>query len=118
TTGGAEVFLYTLTNELGYAVSITNYGSAITALKTPDRDGVFGDIVLGFETLDDYVRNPRYFGALIGRHANRIGKGGFSLNGVDYQLGRNNGANHLHGSFNGFDKCVWTATENGNVLQL
>lgn len=118
TTGGAEVYLYTLTNELGYEVSITTYGGAITALKTPDRDGVFGDIVLGYETLDDYVRNPRYFGALIGRHANRIAAGRFSLNGVDYQLGRNNGANHLHGGFNGFDKCVWTATENGNVLHL
>ena len=118
TTAGAEVYLYTLTNELGYEVSIITYGGAITALKTPDREGVFGDIVLGYETLDDYVRNPRYFGALIGRHANRIAGGRFSLNGVEYQLGRNNGANHLHGGFNGFDKRVWTATENGNALHL
>lgn len=118
TTAGAEVYLYTLTNELGYEVSITTYGGAITALKVPDRDDVFGDIVLGYETLDDYVRNPRYFGALIGRHANRIADGRFSLNGVDYQLGRNNGANHLHGGFNGFDKRVWNATEDGNVLRL
>ena len=63
TTAGAEVYLYTLTNELGYEVSIINYGGAITALKIPDREGVFGDIVLGYETLDDYVRNPRYLGA-------------------------------------------------------
>lgn len=118
TTGGAEVYLYTLTNELGYAVSITTYGGAITALKTPDRHGVFGDIVLGFDTLDDYVRNLRYFGALIGRHANRIADGRFTLNGVEYQLGRNNGANHLHGGFQGFDKRVWSAMEDGNVLRL
>lgn len=108
---GAEVFLYTLTNDLGYEVAIINYGGAITSLKVPDRRGVLGDIVLGFETLDDYVRNPRYFGALIGRHANRIALGKFSLNGVEYQLDQNNGVNHLHGGSNGFDKRVWNASE-------
>ena len=118
TTAGAEVYLYTLTNELGYEVSIINYGGAITALKIPDREGIFGDIVLGYEKLDDYVKNPRYVGACIGRHANRIAQGRFSLNGVEYQLGKNNGANHLHGGFQGFDKRVWNATEDGNVLQL
>lgn len=119
TTGGAEVYLYTLTNDLGYEVSITTYGCAITTLKAPDRDGVFGDIVLGYETLDDYVRNPRFLGAsCIGRHANRIAEGRFCLNGVDYQLGRNNGPNHLHGGFQGFDKRVWSATEDGSVLRL
>jgi len=118
TTAGAEVYLYTLTNELGYEVSIAAYGASITTLKVPGRNGVFGDIVLGYDTLDDYVTNPRYFGACIGRHANRIAEGRFSLNGVDYQLGRNNGANHLHGGFNGFDKRVWSATEDGNVLRL
>ncbi|HEX7329854.1 MAG TPA: aldose epimerase family protein [Pyrinomonadaceae bacterium] len=118
TTAGAEVHLYTLTNELGYEVSIINYGAAITALKIPDREGVFGDIVLGYEKLDDYVKNPRYVGACVGRHANRIAQGRFSLNGVEYQLGKNNGANHLHGGFQGFDKRVWNATEDGNVLRL
>ena len=108
---GAEVYLYTLTNDLGLQVAIINYGGAITLLRVPDRDGVLGDIVLGFETLDEYVRNPRYFGALIGRHANRIALGRFSLNGVEYQLDQNNGVNHLHGGFKGFDKRVWNATE-------
>ena len=108
---GTEVFLYTLTSDLGVEASIINYGGAITSLKVPDRRGVFGDIVLGYETIDDYVTNPRYFGALIGRHANRIGRGKFSLNGVEYQLDQNNGVNHLHGGFNGFDKRVWDATE-------
>lgn len=115
---GAEVLLYTLTNDRGFEVSIITYGGAITSLKIPDRNGVFGDIVLGYETLDDYVRNPRYFGALIGRHANRIGMGKFSLNGVDYQLPQNNGVNHLHGGFKGFDKRIWSASEDGSVLRL
>lgn len=110
--------IYTLTNSLGFAVSITNYGGAITSLKTPDRRGEFGEIVLSYETIDDYVRNPRYMGALIGRHANRIARGRFSLNGVEYQLPCNNGANHLHGGFHGFDKRVWNATEDGEVLRL
>ena len=100
---GVDVFLFTLTNSHGLEVSIINYGGAITSLKVPDRNGEFGDIVLGYETLDDYVRSPRYLGALIGRHANRIAEGKFSLNGVNYQLEQNNGANHLHGGFNGFE---------------
>jgi aldose 1-epimerase len=112
------LFTYTLSNSLGFEVSITNYGGAITSLKTPDRHGDFGDIVLAYETLDDYVRNPRYFGALIGRHANRIARGRFSLNGIEYQLPCNNGHNHLHGGFKGFDKRVWDVSQDGNVLQL
>ena len=115
-TNGLSIF--TLTNPLGFEVSVTNYGGAITSLKTPDRDGNAGEIVLGFESLDDYVRNPRYFGALIGRHANRIARGRFSLNGVEYQLPCNNGANHLHGGFNGFDKRLWDVRESENTLHL
>lgn len=115
---GVEVDLYSLTNDQGVEVSIITYGGAITSLKVPDRNGVPGDIVLGYETLDDYVRNPRYVGALIGRHANRIGMGKFSLNGVGYQLPQNNGVNHLHGGFNGFDKRVWDASDDGIVLRL
>ena len=115
---GVEVDLYTLTNDQGFEASIITYGGAITSLKVPDRNGVLGDIVLGYETLDEYVKNPRYFGALIGRHANRIGMGKFSLNGVDYQLPQNNGVNHLHGGFNGFDKRVWDASDDGIVLRL
>ncbi len=118
TTAGAEVYRYTLTNDLAYNVSIITYGGAITSLWAPDRNGTFGDIVLGFESLEDYVSNPRYFGALIGRHANRIAQGRFTLNGVEYQLPRNNGANHLHGGFNGFDKRVWNAREGDDVLHL
>jgi len=111
-------FVYTLRNAFGFEVSITDYGGAITSLKTPDRHGTFGDIVLGFKTLEEYVQQSRYFGALIGRHANRIANGKFSLNGVEYQLPKNNGANHLHGGFKGFDKRVWNVREDGNTLHL
>jgi len=113
-----EVYLYTLKHQSGFEVSITTYGGAICSLKTPDRNGNLGDIVLGFESLDDYATNPRYFGPLIGRHANRIARGRFSLNGVEYRLPCNNGPNHLHGGFKGFDKRVWNASESGNVLHL
>jgi aldose 1-epimerase len=102
----------------GIEVSVIPYGGAITSLKTRDRHGKLVDIVLGYDTVDDYVRNPRYVGALIGRHANRIADGRFSLNGVEYQLPQNNGPNHLHGGFNGFDKRVWKVRENGNTLHL
>ena len=117
-TADADVYRYDLNNERGYHVCVINYGGAITSLWTPDRNGSFGDIVLGFDSLEAYVSNPRYFGPLIGRHANRIAQGRFTLNGVEYQLPRNNGANHLHGGFKGFDKRVWNATEDGDVLRL
>lgn len=115
---GEAAYLYTLRNENGVEVSITNYGGAVTSIKTPDRNGVFGDIVLGYETLDEYVKNPHYLGALIGRHANRIGRGKFSLNGVAYQLAQNNGANHLHGGAKGFDRRTWRATGTSSGLRL
>ena len=119
TADGVEVYLYTLTDPGGLNTSITTYGGAITSLNTLDRNGTPGDIVLGYETLAEYARNPRYFGALIGRHANRLAKGRFSLNGSDYQLEQNNGANHLHGGSYGFDKRVWTACEgSGDFLRL
>jgi len=113
------VDLYTLANVRGFEVSITNYGGAIVSLKAPDRNGTFADVVLGFDTLEEYVANPRFFGALIGRHANRIASGRFLLDGVEYQLTPNNGVNHLHGG-KGFDKRVWTVTDqaDGDALRL
>jgi aldose 1-epimerase len=110
-TDGQEVSLYTLTSERGLEATITNYGGAVVSLKTPDRNGRFADIVLGYDTLEDYVRNPRYFGGLIGRHANRIDHGRFVLNGTQVQLTQNNGVNHLHGGFQGFDKRLWTVVD-------
>ena len=115
---GEEVYLYTLRNNHGVEVSITNYGGAITSILAPDRNGVFGDVVLGYDTLDDYMKNPRYLSALIGRFANRIDRGRFSLDGVEYQLAQNNGENHLHGGPKGFDKRVWNASETPAGLHL
>jgi aldose 1-epimerase len=115
---GEDVYLFTLKNSNGVEVSITNFGGAITSILAPDRNGDFADVVLGYDTLDEYVKNPRYFGALIGRYANRIAGGKFSLNGIEYQLAQNNGANHLHGGTKGFDKRVWTATETADHLHL
>ena len=117
-TDGQQVSLYTLTNERGFEVTITNYGGAVVSLKTPDRNGRFCDVVLGFETLEDYIHNPRYFGGLIGRHANRIDHGRFSLGGTQYQLTQNNGVNHLHGGFRGFDKRVWQVKDDSSILRL
>jgi aldose 1-epimerase len=86
------------------------YGAVIVALHTPDRDGRAGDVVLGFDTLDEYVAHSPYFGALIGRYGNRIARGRFTLDGASYRLSTNDGVNHLHGGVLGFDKMVWNAT--------
>ncbi len=88
---------------------ITNYGGIVVSLTAPDRDGKYADVVLGYNDLDSYMRPPfPYFGAIIGRYGNRIAKGRFTLNGVEYKLAVNNGENHLHGGLKGFDKVVWT----------
>src|SRR5437588_409296 len=120
---GRDVFIYTLTNARGAEARITNYGGIVVSLKMPDRNGKFDDIVLGYETLDGYLKNNSpYFGALIGRYGNRIAKGRFTLNGVEYKLATNNGENHLHGGIRGFDKVVWDAkpqrTKAGAALEL
>ena len=118
TSEGTNVDIYTLSNQQGLEVAITNYGGTITSIKVPDRAGNVGDVVLGYETLDDYIKNPRYFGCLVGRHANRIAQGRFILNANQYQLAQNNGANHLHGGYKGFDKVVWSAKETADGLEL
>ncbi len=106
---GTTVDLYTLTNKNGLQAQITNYGGIVVTLKTPDARGRMADIVLGYDDLRGYVNDTSYFGALIGRFANRIAGGKFSLQGVEYQLARNNGVNHLHGGTRGFNKVVWQA---------
>jgi aldose 1-epimerase len=106
---GQPVDLYTLTNASGMTVKITNYGGIVTSLQVPDKNGKFDDVVLGFDTLDQYLEGHPYFGALVGRYGNRIAKGKFTLNGTEYQLAANNGENHLHGGIKGFDKVVWNA---------
>jgi len=114
TTDGAIVDQYTLKNSNGMEVSIISYGGIITSWKTKDRDGNYRDIVLGFNNLSDYETISPYFGALIGRYGNRIRKGKFNLDGVEYNLAVNNGENHLHGGLKGFDKVIWDVEEEVN----
>jgi aldose 1-epimerase len=111
TEAGENVDLYTLRNTHGVEATITNFGGIVVSLKVPDRNGKFDDVVLGFKDLDSYLKPGPYFGALIGRYGNRIARGRFTLNGVEYKLAVNNGENHLHGGIKGFDKVVWTGKE-------
>jgi len=107
TSDGRGVNLYTLTNTNGLKARITNYGAILVSLEVPDRNGRLADITLGFDTLEGYLKGHPYFGATVGRYANRIGKAKFVLDGVEYKLAANNGENHLHGGIKGFDKVVW-----------
>jgi aldose 1-epimerase len=115
TAGGEDVYEYTLTNTKGMEVKIITYGGIITAVNVPDRKHKMTDIALGFNNLNDYeTLNSPYFGAIIGRYGNRIANGVFTLDGVTYCLDANNGPNSLHGGGKGFDKQVWTVTEEIN----
>jgi aldose 1-epimerase len=108
---GRVVERFTLANGNGMEVTIMTYGATIVSLEVPDRDGAPGDVVLGYDSLDGYLRASPYFGAVVGRYGNRIARGRFSLDGKTYQLATNNGANHLHGGVTGFDKVVWDGHE-------
>ena len=113
---GKEVILFSFQNNNGLTAKITNYGGIITYLSVPDKNGNFDNIVLGFDSLEEYTSQKYlagcpYLGAIIGRYANRIGNGKFSLQGKEYKLVQNNGPNHLHGGTTGFDKVVWKADE-------
>ena len=108
---GTETTLYTLTNTNGVSVSITNYGGRITSIKVPDKKGVMGDIVLGYDSVAGYVADNSYQGSLVGRYANRIAKGQFVLDGKPYALACNNAPNHLHGGVAGFDRKIWDVKE-------
>ena len=106
---GASVEEFTLTNAHGIEVRAITYGAIITVIRTPDRSGKLADIVFGFDSLEGYLAQSPYFGAIVGRFANRIAHGQFSLDGVTYHLATNNGPNSLHGGLRGFDKVLWTA---------
>jgi aldose 1-epimerase len=112
---GTLAQLFTLTNAHGLRATITDYGGIVTSLLAPDRHGQLGDVVLGYDSLAGYLDDGgTYFGALVGRYANRIAHGRFELDGQVYQLATNNGPNHLHGGRHGFDKVQWQAhTEMG-----
>ncbi len=108
---GKEVSLFTLQNRQNTTAKIITYGGIVTSILTPDKSGKPDDVVLGFNSLEDYLGGHPYFGAIIGRYGNRIAKGRFLLNGKEYRLAINDGQNHLHGGLVGFDKVVWEAEE-------
>ena len=115
TAAGEKVTKYFLENKDGIQVDIITYGGRITSLRTPDKNGTMKNVVLGFDSIEQYEKDNPFFGALIGRYGNRIAKGKFSLDGTEYTLAQNNGANSLHGGVQGFDKKVWEAkTEEGD----
>lgn len=119
TPEGAEVTLFTLKNRNGMKAEIMNYGGIIVSLYVPDKDGKTSDVVLGCDDLEGYIKMSPFFGAIIGRHANRIENACFVLNGKEYKLLKNNGNNHLHGGAKGFDKVIWDVLEsNANTLKL
>ncbi len=105
--GGEEVSRYTLENRNGMQVRVMDYGATITHLFVPGRENDPGDVVLGFDRLEDYLGDQPYFGAVCGRFCNRIGGSSFVIDGTRYSLSANEGANHLHGGFRGFDKQLW-----------
>jgi aldose 1-epimerase len=109
TPAGDTVEVVTLTNRNGVEVRAMTYGAIIVSLRVPDRAGQLADVVLGFDSLDGYLEDSPYFGAIVGRYANRIANGKFTLDGTTYSLATNNGPNHLHGGVRGFDKIVWDA---------
>ncbi|MEQ8472477.1 MAG: aldose epimerase family protein [Marinoscillum sp.] len=119
---GQKVTQFTMTNSSGMEAKVISYGGIITSLTAPDKSGKFEDIVLGYDSLEGYLEASPYFGAIIGRYGNRIAKGKFFLDSVEYDLAVNNIGNHLHGGLTGFDKVNWDVaevpTENGVALEL
>lgn len=105
--GTKRIGLYTLRNKNGLQAQITNYGAKVVSLNVPDKEGVVKDIVLGFSTLDEWLEKETYFNAIIGRYANRIKDGRFTLDGTTYQLPVNNGTNSLHGGIHGWNEKIW-----------
>jgi aldose 1-epimerase len=118
TPEGKEVFKYTLKNHRGMEVDIISYGAIITAIRIPDKHHDPGDVVLGFDTLKDYLGDHPYFGAMVGRVCNRVGKSRFELEGRIFNLTANEGANQLHGGIRGFDKQLWTTCSNKTPEQV
>lgn len=111
TPEGKPVSLYTFENRYRMKVTLTDYGAAVVSLWTPDRNGKLDDVVLGFSSLEDYLKHPFFFGCTIGRYGNRIAYGRFQIDGQEVVLACNNRLHHLHGGIRGFDKVVWEAKE-------
>jgi aldose 1-epimerase len=112
---GKEVYLFTITNGKGFKLKATNYGGIITSIIVPDKNGTAGDVVLGFDSLEQYVGRHPHMGPLIGRYSGYVANGKFSIDGIEYTLAKNSGANHLHGGQKAFDKVLWDAEEISNA---
>jgi len=115
---GKEVYCWTLTNENGLQAEVLDYGATLRTLIVPDKNRKPVDVVLGYDTLEEYRKHSDYLGATVGRFANRIGNATFTLNGKEYNLAANNGTNHLHGGNVGFDKKSWDAQPGENCVVL
>jgi aldose 1-epimerase len=108
---GREVYQYTLKNKSGATMKVINYGAIVTSLTAPDRSGKYDEVILGYDSLEAYIADKTFFGSIVGRYGNRIGKGKFKLEGKEYQLALNDGPNNLHGGKVGFNKVLWDAKE-------
>ncbi len=115
---GKETGLFTLKNNQGVSVDVTNYGAALVSIFVPDKQGSFEDVILGYNSVHDYQADQYYHGAIVGRYANRIAEARFSIDGQEYRLSRNNGVHTLHGGPTGFGRKVWNAEKRGNQLML
>ena len=113
---GRAVTAATLKNRTGASMTVLDYGATVQRLCIPNRDGNLTDVVLGYDTIEEYVQHTEFLGATIGRVGNRIGKAEFSLNGVRYELAKNDGENHLHGGKEGFDRKLWRMAAQGDSL--
>jgi aldose 1-epimerase len=113
-----DIFSHEFVNNNGASIAVTNYGATVTSIKVPDRKGHLTEITLGFDNIDSYIGSHPYFGSTIGRYANRIANGKFTLNGKQYILDCNDGKNHLHGGYSGFDKAIWESEINKEQLAM
>lgn len=121
TKDNVDVYIFTLTNSNGFSAKIMTYGATVVSIIAPDKNSNLDDVVLGYDNITSYENGDKYFGALIGRCANRIEYGKFKINDKEYSLAKNNGNNHLHGGIKGFDKVVWnveTIDCENNLLKL
>jgi aldose 1-epimerase len=121
-SSGQPITRWTLCNESGAGLTVMDLGATVLTLEVPDREGRLADVVLGFDTAAPYLEHSPYFGAVVGRYANRIANGRFTLDGTSHQLSQNDGANSLHGGLSGFDKRIWasekTETGEGNGVKF
>jgi len=115
---GKQIGLFTLKNKNGIEVKLTNFGARIVSLKTSDKYGTFQDIVLGYNTIDEYLNDKFFMGCIIGRYANRISNGKFTINGIEFLLSQNDRENTIHGGFQGFDKKIWEIEQVGNSIKM